>query len=65
MGNVGLRCANPTYVSCDPSRFIDEMGEEGIRRKDRKSQEPVSKEDARARIANLRAMLGNKPGTIG
>jgi ATP-dependent DNA helicase Rep len=30
-----------------------------------KSQEPVSKEDAKARIANLRAMLGNKPGTIG
>jgi len=51
--------------TCDPSRFIDEMGEEGIKRNDRKSQEPVSKEDARARIANLRAMLGNKPGTIG
>ena len=27
---------------------------EGIRRSDRKSAEPVSKEDARARIANLR-----------
>lgn len=52
-------------MSCDPSRFIDEMGEDGIKRNDRKSQEPVSKEDARARIANLRAMLGNKPGTIG
>ena len=42
-----------------------EMGAEGIRRNDRKSAEPVTKEDARARIANLRAMLGNKPGTIG
>jgi hypothetical protein len=38
---------------------------DGIRRADKKSQEPVSKEDAKARIANLRAMLGNKPGTIG
>ena len=51
--------------TCDPSRFIDEMGEDGIKRNDRKSAEPVTKEDAKARIANLRAMLGNKPGTIG
>ena len=59
------RKAGREVRTCDPSRFIDEMGEEGIKRNDRKSQEPVSKEDARARIANLRAMLGNKPGTIG
>ena len=59
------RKAGREVRTCDPSRFIDEMGMEGIRRSDRKSAEPVSKEDARARIANLRAMLGNKPGTIG
>ncbi|HNH17985.1 UvrD-helicase domain-containing protein [Zoogloea sp.] len=59
------RKAGREVRSCDPSRFIDEMGDEGIRRSDRQSKEPVSKEDARARLANLRAMLGNKPGTIG
>ena len=59
------RKAGREVRTCDPSRFIDEMGDEGIKRNDRKSQEPVSKEDAKARIANLRAMLGNKPGTIG
>ena len=59
------RKAGREVRTCDPSRFIDEMGAEGIRRNDRKSAEPVTKEDARARIANLRAMLGNKPGTIG
>ena len=59
------RKAGREVRTCDPSRFIDEMGMEGIRRADKKSQEPVSKEDAKARIANLQAMLGNKPGTIG
>ncbi|NTV10573.1 MAG: UvrD-helicase domain-containing protein [Zoogloea sp.] len=47
---------------CDASRFIDEMGAEGVKRNDRKSPEPVSKDDAKARLANLRAMLGNKGG---
>ncbi|HMV19510.1 MAG TPA: UvrD-helicase domain-containing protein, partial [Rhodocyclaceae bacterium] len=48
------RKAGREVRSCDPSRFIDEMGDEGIRRSDRQSKEPVSKEDARARLANLR-----------
>jgi ATP-dependent DNA helicase Rep len=42
----------------EPSRFIAELGE-GIHRAD-KNAAPVSKEDARSRIANLRAMLGPK-----
>ncbi len=48
--------------TCDPSRFIDEMGEEGVRRNDRKSTAPLGKEDAKARIANLRALLGKGLG---
>ncbi|MCE1186257.1 MAG: ATP-binding domain-containing protein, partial [Rhodocyclales bacterium] len=48
--------------TCDPSRFIDEMGEDGVRRNDRKSTAPLGKEDAKARIANLRALLGKGPG---
>lgn len=39
----------------EPSRFIAELGE-GIRRSS-KQAEPVSRDDARARLANLRAML--------
>lgn len=42
----------------EPSRFISELGE-GIQRSDRNAA-PVSREDARAKIANLRAMLGPK-----
>ena len=56
------RKAGRDVRTCDPSCFIDEMGAEGIKRSDRKNPEPVSKEDARARIANLRAMLGKPPG---
>jgi ATP-dependent DNA helicase Rep len=48
------------WASCEPSRFIEEMGD-GVRR----PQAPVG-EAARAagseRLAQLRAMLGNKPG---
>ena len=58
------RKAGRDVRTCDPSRFIDEMGMDGIRRSDRKSAEPVTREDAKARIANLRAMLG-KPGGAG
>ena len=72
--NVSLSCAFGCPMEGDVpeaavldwcARYVDEMGADGIKRSDRKSAEPVTKEDARARIANLRAMLGNKPGTIG
>jgi len=43
----------------DPSRFIDEMGD-GLRRSG-KDAAPVSQEEGRAKLANLRAMLGAKP----
>ena len=41
---------------CEPSRFIEEMGED-VKIHDRKSNQPVSREDGRARAANLWAML--------
>ncbi|MCL2657142.1 MAG: UvrD-helicase domain-containing protein [Betaproteobacteria bacterium] len=44
----------------EPSRFIEELGGEGIHRPDRNA--PTSREDARAKLANLRAMLGHKAG---
>jgi ATP-dependent DNA helicase Rep len=44
----------------EPSRFIEELGGEGIHRPDRNA--PTSREDARAKLANLRAMLGGKTG---
>lgn len=44
---------------CEPSRFIDEMGED-VRINDRKSNEPVSREEGKARLANLMAMLENR-----
>ncbi|WP_341676882.1 UvrD-helicase domain-containing protein [Niveibacterium sp. SC-1] len=37
------------------SRFIDELGAESVQKPDRSA--PVSKDDARAKLANLRAML--------
>ena len=42
----------------EPSRFINELGD-GIKRSG-KDAPPVTKDDAKARLANLRAMLGNK-----
>jgi ATP-dependent DNA helicase Rep len=42
----------------EPSRFIDELGD-GLKRQD-KDAEPVSKEEAKNKFANLRAMLGPK-----
>ena len=47
---------------CEPSRFIAEMGED-VKFNDRKTNAPVSREEGRARAANLMAMLeGRKPG---
>jgi len=46
---------------CEPSRFIEEMGGD-MRINDRKSNQPVSKEDGRARVANLMAMLDARGG---
>ena len=46
--------------TCEPSRFIEEMGKEGLRLSGGKSAEPVSRDESRSRIANLRALLGSK-----
>jgi len=45
--------------TCEPSRFIDEMGDD-VKINDRKSNAPVSKEEGRARLANLMAMLESR-----
>ena len=50
------RKAGKETRTCDPSRFIEEMGGD-IKTNDRKSNAPVSKEEGRARVANLMAML--------
>ncbi|MEC5398518.1 UvrD-helicase domain-containing protein [Uliginosibacterium sp. H1] len=44
----------------EASRFIAELGE-GTKHSGGRNAAPVAKEDAQARLANLRAMLGNKP----
>ncbi|WP_332671649.1 UvrD-helicase domain-containing protein [Aromatoleum sp.] len=50
------RKAGKETRTCEPSRFIEEMGGD-VKLNDRKSNAPVSKEEGRARIANLMAML--------
>ncbi len=44
--------------SCEPSRFIEEMGSDGVRVSGGKRDEPLGREEGRAKLANLRAMLG-------
>jgi len=44
---------------CEPSRFIPEMGGD-IKMNDRKAAAPVTKEEGKARLANLMAMLESK-----
>ena len=44
------------FRACEPSRFIAEMGED-IKTNDRKTAVPVSKEEGKARVANLMAMF--------
>ncbi|HEY0856151.1 MAG TPA: 3'-5' exonuclease, partial [Albitalea sp.] len=50
------RKAGKETRTCEPSRFIAEMGGD-IKMSDRKTNAPVSKEEGRARVANLMAML--------
>lgn len=50
------RKAGKETRTCEPSRFIEEMGGD-VKLRDRKSNAPVSKEEGRARIANLMAMF--------
>jgi ATP-dependent DNA helicase Rep len=55
------RKAGKDWRTCDPSRFIEEMGAD-LKIQDRKAPQEVGKEEGRARIANLRAILaGNRP----
>jgi ATP-dependent DNA helicase Rep len=46
---------------CEASRFIAEMGGD-IRLNDRKTAAPVSREEGRARLANLMAMFEARDG---
>jgi ATP-dependent DNA helicase Rep len=55
------RKAGKDTRACEPSRFIAEMGED-LKRIDRKSNVPVSREEGRARIASLMAMLDGRGG---
>ena len=55
------RKAGKEARTCEPSRFIEEMGGD-MKVNDRKSNVPVSKEEGRARIANLMAMLEGRGG---
>ena len=55
------RKAGKEARTCEPSRFIEEMGGD-VKVNDRKSNVPVSKEEGRARIANLMAMLEGRGG---
>ncbi|GAA5174614.1 UvrD-helicase domain-containing protein [Niveibacterium umoris] len=50
------RKAAGEWHTVEPSRFIEELGAESVKRPDKNAV--VSKEDAKAKLANLRAMLG-------
>ncbi len=58
------RKAGKEFRTCEPSRFIAEMGGD-IRMNDRKTAAPVSKEEGKARLANLMAMLEGRGGEGG
>jgi ATP-dependent DNA helicase Rep len=45
--------------SCDMSRFIEEMGSD-VKISDRKKDAPISRDEGRTRLANLRALLGGE-----
>ncbi len=53
------RKAGKDFRRCEASRFIPEMGKD-IDVRDRKNPEPVGKDEGRARIAQLWAVLENK-----
>ncbi|MFU2486364.1 UvrD-helicase domain-containing protein [Thauera sp. WH-1] len=55
------RKSGKEFRPCEPSRFIAEMGGD-IRMNDRKTAQPVSKEEGKARLANLMAMFENRDG---
>ncbi|HRP98560.1 MAG TPA: 3'-5' exonuclease [Rhodocyclaceae bacterium] len=55
------RKAGKDTRTCEPSRFIAEMGDD-VKINDRKSNTPLSKEEGRARLANLMAMFEGKGG---
>ena len=48
------------FVPCKPSRFIAEMGEEGLRFAGQAKSTPPSKEEGRQRLAAMKAMLAGK-----
>ena len=57
------RKAGKEYRTCEASRFIEEMGQD-LKLVGRNSNQPVSKEEGKARIANLMAMFearGSEP----
>ncbi len=57
------RKSGKDFRPCEVSRFIDEMGGD-LKMNDRKTAAPVSKEEGKARLANLMAMFegrGTKP----
>ena len=54
------RKAGRDVRTCEPSRFIEEMGKEGVRFSGGKSDAPVSRDEGRAKLASLRAMLAAK-----
>ena len=53
------RKSGKEYRPCEPSRFIAEMGAD-VKMNDRRTAAPVSKEEGKARIANLMAMFENR-----
>ena len=53
------RKSGKEFRACEPSRFIAEMGGD-IRMNDRKTAQPVTKEEGKARLANLMAMFENR-----
>ena len=53
------RKSGKEFRPCEPSRFIAEMGGD-IRMNDRKTAQPVTKEEGKARLANLMAMFENR-----
>ena len=55
------RKSGKEFRPCEPSRFIAEMGGD-IKMNDRKTAQPVSKEEGKARLANLMAMFENRDG---
>lgn len=56
------RKAGREWRRCEASRFIAEMGDD-VRVHDRKSTEPVSREEGKARLANLMAMFESRDQT--